>query len=275
MDKQYGFRRVANDDLPLINEWQQRPHVAPRWDAATPYTPEDVEDQRLALWFVELERRPIAFIQDYSVHAWGEHPFAYLPPLSRGIDQFIAEPELLGQGHGRAFIKAHLKRLFAASVPVVGTDPHPANARAIAAYRKAGFEVVSGEVETDWGRSVLMECVSTEPSDIELLKRLYDRLNARDMEAALAVMHGDVVWANGLDGGHVCGHEGVRDYWTRQWATIDARAEPIGFSIDENGTVNVEVHLSAHDLDGKLLFDKIGRHVFQVDGGLIKRFDIH
>jgi hypothetical protein len=69
------------------------------------------------------------------------------------------------------------------------------------------------------------------PSDTELLEHLYDRFNARDMEAALATMHRDVVWANGLEGGHVFGQDGVRDYWTRQWAMIDSHAEPVGFSI--------------------------------------------
>jgi ketosteroid isomerase-like protein len=54
------------------------------------------------------------------------------------------------------------------------------------------------------------------PSDTELLEHLYDRFNARDMEAALATMHPDVAWANGLDGGHVQGYDGVRDYWARQ-----------------------------------------------------------
>jgi ketosteroid isomerase-like protein len=39
------------------------------------------------------------------------------------------------------------------------------------------------------------------PSDRELLERLYDRFNARDMEAALATMHPDVTWANGTDVG--------------------------------------------------------------------------
>src|SRR5438034_10544007 len=66
--------------------------------------------------------------------------------------------------------------------------------------------------------------------DISLLKRLYGTFNARDMQAVLAMMHPDVVWANGMDGGHVHGHDGVRDYWTRQWAVIDPHVEPIGFS---------------------------------------------
>jgi ketosteroid isomerase-like protein len=112
------------------------------------------------------------------------------------------------------------------------------------------------------------------PGDTELLKHLYDRFNARDMEAALATMHRDVVWANGLEGGHVYGHDGVRDYRTRQWAMIDSRAEPTSFSISEDGTVNVEVQLTARDLKGNLLFDKVGGHIFRIEDGLIRRFDI-
>ena len=112
------------------------------------------------------------------------------------------------------------------------------------------------------------------PSDIELLKHLYDRFNARDMEAVLATMNRDVVWANGLEGGHVYGHDGVRYYWTRQWAMIDSRAEPIGFSGGADGTVDVEVHLTARDLKGNLLFDMMGGHIFRIENGLITRFDI-
>ena len=112
------------------------------------------------------------------------------------------------------------------------------------------------------------------PSDTELLEHLYDRFNARDMEAALAMMHRDVVWANGMEGGHVYGHAGVRDYWSRQWAMIDAHAKPVGFSIGADGTTSVEVHLTARDRKGNLLFDKIGVHVFRIEDGLIRRFDI-
>lgn len=110
--------------------------------------------------------------------------------------------------------------------------------------------------------------------DTERLEQLYDRFNARDMEAVLAAMHPDVIWANGLEGGHVHGHGGVRDYWTRQWATMDSRAEPISFSIGEDGNAEVEVHLTGRDLEGNLLFDTRARHVFQINDGLIKRFDI-
>jgi ketosteroid isomerase-like protein len=112
------------------------------------------------------------------------------------------------------------------------------------------------------------------PGGIDLLRHLYDCFNAHDMEAVLATMHRDVVWANGLEGGHVYGHDGVRDYWTRQWAMMDSRAEPISFSAGANGTVDVEVHLTARDRKGNVLFDTKGGHIFRIENGLIKRFDI-
>jgi hypothetical protein len=39
--------------------------------------------------------------------------------------------------------------------------------------------------------------------DVEILTRIYDRFNARDMDAVLTVLADDVAWANGMDGGHV------------------------------------------------------------------------
>jgi ketosteroid isomerase-like protein len=111
-------------------------------------------------------------------------------------------------------------------------------------------------------------------SATEIVARLYDRFNAHDVDGALELMHRDVVWANGLAGGHVHGHKGVRDYWTRQWAEMDSRAAPLGISSAADDTVLVEVHVSARDRAGALLFDAKARHVFRVEDGLIRRFDI-
>ena len=39
--------------------------------------------------------------------------------------------------------------------------------------------------------------------DVAVLKRMYDRFNARDIDGVLAALADDVVWANGMDGGQV------------------------------------------------------------------------
>ena len=110
--------------------------------------------------------------------------------------------------------------------------------------------------------------------DIDLLNRLYDRFNARDMLALFATMHSNVSWANGMEGGHVHGHEEVRDYWTRQWSMIDPHVQPKSFSSDPDGTVEVDVQQTVRDLKGGVLSERAVRHIFRIENGLIRRFDI-
>ena len=65
------------------------------------------------------------------------------------------------------------------------------------------------------------------PEDLEQrLRRAYEAFNARDVEAALALMHSDVDWPNAIKGGRVHGHDALRAYWAGQFATIDPRVEP-------------------------------------------------
>jgi hypothetical protein len=87
-------------------------------------------------------------------------------------------------------------------------------------------------------------------------------------------MHPDVVWANGMEGGHVYGRDEVRSYWNRQWAMVDPQVEPIEISSNDKGEVGIKVHQVVRDLKGDLLVDSMVFHVFQVRNGLIQRFDI-
>jgi aminoglycoside 6'-N-acetyltransferase len=144
-------------------EWRARPQVSEWWGSPDSEDPaEALDDPHVAAWIVELDGRPFAFAQDYDPHAWDPHPFSHLPPGSRGIDQYIGEPDMLGRGHGSAFVLQHCRGLFAAGAPAIGTDPHPDNVRAIRAYEKAGFKVVGSPIETSWGRAILMECWAEE-----------------------------------------------------------------------------------------------------------------
>jgi SnoaL-like domain len=80
--------------------------------------------------------------------------------------------------------------------------------------------------------------------EVEFLKLIYAPFNTRDLETVPAGLHEDVMWANGMEGGHVHGRGGVRSYWTRQWAMVDPHVTPIAFSTSPNGEVVVEVHQS-------------------------------
>jgi len=111
--------------------------------------------------------------------------------------------------------------------------------------------------------------------DVELLRRVYELFNHREIERVLAAMHQDVVWANGMEGGHIHGRDEVRSYWKRQWAMVDPHVEPVEISPSGKGEVVVKVHQVVRDLKGNLLADRVVTHVFQIQNGLIQRFDIH
>ena len=152
------------DDLGLLTEWQSRPHVREWWGDEDPFDEEGFADPRVSRWIVAIDEAPFAYIQDYTVHGWDDHHFAHLPKGSRGIDQYIGDPAMIGIGHGPAFISARLQVLFNDGAPVIATDPHPENARAIAAYRKVGFEASEPPQRTQWGLILPMQ-ISRKPDD--------------------------------------------------------------------------------------------------------------
>jgi ketosteroid isomerase-like protein len=118
-------------------------------------------------------------------------------------------------------------------------------------------------------------------NDIEALRHMYERFNAKDIDGVLGALTDDVAWANGMDGGHVHGRESVREYWTRQWAVVSPHVEPVSFDRAPDGSIVVEVRQSVRDLQGRPLQDqthglrdKTVGHVFHFQEGKVTRFDI-
>jgi len=107
-----------------------------------------------------------------------------------------------------------------------------------------------------------------------LLERTYLAFNVRDLDGALAAMHPAVIWPNGMEGGVVRGHEGIRQYWTRQWTMIDPQVDPVGFRKDPDGRVAVRVHQVIRNLTGQVLMDRIVEHVYAFKGELIDAMEI-
>lgn len=147
---QHSFREVRPDDLAMLADWQSNLHVR-KWWGREPYNEADLADPRVSRWIVLNADRPFAYMQDYTVHGWEDHPFSYLPKGARGIDQYIGDPEMVGMGHGSGFIALRMRTLFSEGVSVIATDPHPDNLRAVAVYRKVGFEPAGAPQETQWG----------------------------------------------------------------------------------------------------------------------------
>ena len=153
----YAFRPMPPADLPTIRRWLETPHVAEWWhDPAEQFelVSGDLDHPDMAQFIVTGDARDFAYLQSYNISAW-DVGFGPQPEGTRGLDQFIGEPDMLGRGHGSAFIRVFADQLLATGTPRVVIDPDPANERAIRAYQKAGF-CRDRIVETPDGPALLM-----------------------------------------------------------------------------------------------------------------------
>jgi len=71
--------------------------------------------------------------------------------------------------------------------------------------------------------------------EVEVLKHVYDRFNARDMEIVLAAMQEDVIWAKWHRRRPCPGTRRSAQLLTRQWAMIDPHVEPVAFATVPKG----------------------------------------
>jgi ketosteroid isomerase-like protein len=108
-----------------------------------------------------------------------------------------------------------------------------------------------------------------------VLRSAYRAFNARDVEAAIALMHPDVDWPNAWEGGRVVGREAVRAYWNRQFAAISSTVEPDCFTEEADGSITVEVRQVVHDArTGDLISDSHVCHRYRLVDGLVVRMDV-
>ncbi len=118
--------------------------------------------------------------------------------------------------------------------------------------------------------------VLTMSSNRQLLQSLYAAFNNRELETIISVMHPDVKWANGVEGGFVYGRDAVREYWTNQYKVIQVQLETLKFETDENKNNRnvVTVHQIVRDLQGNLLVDTTVEQIFTIENGAIVLYEI-
>jgi aminoglycoside 6'-N-acetyltransferase len=167
-DGDLSLRRLRDDpgDFALIMRWRAMPHVHAWWDPDDPvpdmdevlrhYRPTTDPEHPTTGCVIELDGRPIGYLQFYRWAAWIRDPPAEGVldiPLAEdpwGLDVYIGEPDLVGIGLGsRAVALAcrHLDEAHGARVVMLTTEVD--NLRAQAAYRRAGFRNVRKVLDTD------------------------------------------------------------------------------------------------------------------------------
>jgi aminoglycoside 6'-N-acetyltransferase len=143
----------------MLLEWLSQPHLAEWWGddphealAEIMEAMDSIETEPL---IVELDGRPIAYVQSYDPHLEDGHPYRDQPFGTLGIDISIGPPNLVGIGHGSAIVRQFADMLFEEGCPRLIIDPHPDNLRAIRAYEKAGFTPF-GRRDTVFGPALMM-----------------------------------------------------------------------------------------------------------------------
>lgn len=161
------FRPVTADDLPMIGGWMAQPHWRAWWgepETELGYIRDmlDGRDTTRPFLFVQ-DGVPLGYIQywfiaDARVEPWISHApwVTLLPDDAVGVDLSIGPAQWLGRGLGSRVLSQFACRLHASGHETIIIDPDIANARAIAAYGKAGFEIIA-DLQGRTGDTLLMQ----------------------------------------------------------------------------------------------------------------------
>ena len=148
-----SFRRLTDDDLPLLHRWLNEPGVVRWWEGDDVSWDAVVGDygsgstDPTEYWIAQHDGRDIGWIQCYAVADYPDesevrHWWALgVDRSAGGIDYLIGEPADRGQGYGAAMISAFVPLVWAAHPEwtQLGASPVAANVASWRALEKAGF----------------------------------------------------------------------------------------------------------------------------------------
>jgi aminoglycoside 6'-N-acetyltransferase-1b/aminoglycoside 6'-N-acetyltransferase-2 len=152
---------MTRDDLPLVHDWHQRPHVVRWWTVRK--TLEEVEEHYLPTiegteptdhYIALLEDEPIGMIQSYQVSDYPDWAaLTGVGPGVAGIDLFIGDEALTGRGIGTEMISRFVDEVVFAEPATTAcvADPDVQNLASMRAFEKAGFRVVREFVDPEDG----------------------------------------------------------------------------------------------------------------------------
>ncbi|MFF1510355.1 GNAT family N-acetyltransferase [Streptomyces sp. NPDC058326] len=158
------WRRVTEEDFPLLRRWLSQPHVARWWNhetdaaaVARDFGPVARGEEPAEDWIALLGGVPVGLVQRCL---WGDYPeyreelaaVLDVPAETASIDYLIGDPALTGRGVGPRLVRAMIERTWldhprtpSIVVPVVA-----ANRASWRALEKAGLvRVAEGDLEPD------------------------------------------------------------------------------------------------------------------------------
>lgn len=151
MKKAFSFRPLSFSDVPLMHSWFNLPHVKKfyslrQWTEAEvmkklePY----IEGKQLVNGFIVLiDDKPIGYIQKYNVvdFPWPNQNLTdEIVKNAAGMDLFIGDASLIGNGIGSQLIQAFLNQHIWPNKQYCLVDPDISNTAAIRCYEKLNFK---------------------------------------------------------------------------------------------------------------------------------------
>ena len=147
-----SFRLVTRDDLALIHEWHQRPHVLRWWTARA--TLEETEEHYVPTieggeptdhYLALLDGEPLGMVQTYLVSDYPDYAALIGEGEgAAGLDLFIADEAMTGRGLGTEMIRRFTEEIVFARPETTActADPSKRNGASVRAFEKAGFRAV-------------------------------------------------------------------------------------------------------------------------------------
>ncbi len=162
-----SFRRLELNDLKLVHQWLNKPHVRKFYDKDKSCTLEDIKNRYTPkvigkgptqAFIFSYQDQPVGYIQTYNVAAWPEYAKAVgFGGDTAGVDLFIGNPEFIRKGLGHLVLKKFLEEVVFSREDISNCimGPEPNNIMAIKSYSKAGFKYiktvkVTGEPESEY-----------------------------------------------------------------------------------------------------------------------------
>ena len=107
-------------------------------------------------------------------------------------------------------------------------------------------------------------------SNRNVIGKIYQCFNNRDLEAILPFLDPHVIWSHGWDDSLIEGPAAVKAYWEFQWKEINPNVKPLSIKVNSSDAIEAMVHQVVKDLQGNIISDNIVKHVYTFENALIK-----
>lgn len=145
------FRAITFDDIPLMLQWFNTPHVQEfyslrSWtedEVLAKLTPYISGNKPVSGFMILLDENPIGYLQSYKVsdYPWpNENLTEEIVKNSMGIDLFIGNKDLLRKGMGKRIIRTFIEKCICPQYQYCIVDPDIRNVLAIRCYEKLKFK---------------------------------------------------------------------------------------------------------------------------------------